>query len=216
MNLAYRALESDNLRQVRDLLTKHIPAAGESDLRGFEWRYLWKQSQGDHLFTLGKSATSNMNTAAFTPDGKSLITTGFGTEMSVWDIASRKEVASAFTGHPSTVLSVAPSPDGRFIATASDEAVIVCDAKTLEPVQELYGARYFAAFSSDGMFLLTLRKVVLVCGRQAPGHRSKISTSPRFDRAIPQTESLSDTGRELPSFPIAACSRSPSRKRLEF
>jgi serine/threonine-protein kinase len=37
-----RALEQDNRRQALDLLRRQIPKPGEPDLRGFEWRYLWR------------------------------------------------------------------------------------------------------------------------------------------------------------------------------
>ena len=39
--------------QARRVLAGLRPQAGEEDLRGFEWRYFWSESQGDQLATLG-------------------------------------------------------------------------------------------------------------------------------------------------------------------
>jgi hypothetical protein len=48
-------LAEDDLNRARELLAKQIPAPGETnDLRGFEWRYLWQQSQSAELTTLGQ------------------------------------------------------------------------------------------------------------------------------------------------------------------
>src|SRR5690606_3613014 len=42
---AQRALENHDLGTARQLLEAHRPAASQSDLRGFEWRYLWGKSR---------------------------------------------------------------------------------------------------------------------------------------------------------------------------
>jgi len=42
MNLVKQVWEEGNVRRARDLLRTHIPKFGQSDLRGFEWRYLWR------------------------------------------------------------------------------------------------------------------------------------------------------------------------------
>src|SRR5262249_39937591 len=47
MRVAVLALEQQNLGHADDLLRKYLPKRGEEDLRGFEWRYLWQQCQGD-------------------------------------------------------------------------------------------------------------------------------------------------------------------------
>ncbi len=42
MNLASQAWSTNNLAQLRELLIAHIPAKGEEDMRGFEWKYFWR------------------------------------------------------------------------------------------------------------------------------------------------------------------------------
>jgi WD40 repeat protein len=51
MNLAHLAWEEGNLQRAQKLLLGHVPQAGKEDLRGFEWRYLWKLCQDESHFT---------------------------------------------------------------------------------------------------------------------------------------------------------------------
>jgi eukaryotic-like serine/threonine-protein kinase len=52
MHLVQRALELNDLGRAVRLLDRYRPEAGEEDLRGWEWRYLWKQVQPDALYSL--------------------------------------------------------------------------------------------------------------------------------------------------------------------
>jgi len=52
MNLANQAVEMNNLGRAWTLLNRYRPEAGEKDLRGWEWRYLWGRCQSDALFQL--------------------------------------------------------------------------------------------------------------------------------------------------------------------
>jgi WD40 repeat protein len=45
MGLVQDALRGNNLAQAREVLLRHRPRAGESDFRGWEWRYLWEASR---------------------------------------------------------------------------------------------------------------------------------------------------------------------------
>lgn len=67
INVAFQALAENNLGRARDLLGRQRPKAGQEDLRGFEWRYLWQLCQGDELETFHDDRASG---AAFSPDGK--------------------------------------------------------------------------------------------------------------------------------------------------
>jgi WD40 repeat protein/predicted Ser/Thr protein kinase len=51
MNLAHQAWKDGSLQRAEDLLRAHLPLAGEEDLRGFEWRYLWGLCQDESRFT---------------------------------------------------------------------------------------------------------------------------------------------------------------------
>src|SRR5207244_782625 len=70
MNLAQHAWEAGGIGRVLELLEQHRPKAGESDLRGFEWYYLYRLCHAD-LLTL-KGHTGWVTSVAFSPDGKRL------------------------------------------------------------------------------------------------------------------------------------------------
>lgn len=72
MLAAQRALEQRDLGTARLLLEAHRPAAGKSDLRGFEWRYLWSQARGQSYATLNPTGRGNVVALQFSPDGKRL------------------------------------------------------------------------------------------------------------------------------------------------
>jgi WD40 repeat protein len=56
--------------------------------------------------------------AAFSADGKYVLSSGVDGIARLWDVVSGNEVRR-FTGHTNEVESVAFSPDGRYILTAS-------------------------------------------------------------------------------------------------
>lgn len=66
--LAGRSLREGNVGLARATLSRHIPADGSPDLRGFEWRHFWRRTQGDQLRVLDGLATSP-SAVAVSPDG---------------------------------------------------------------------------------------------------------------------------------------------------
>ncbi len=96
--------------------------------------------------------------AAFSPDGRLLVSVGEDNKVIVWDFARRERLAT-FNDHTDWVTSVAFSPDGKWFATASyDKTVIVWDAARLEKAATLRGHREkvcAVAFSPDGRLLVS-------------------------------------------------------------
>jgi WD40 repeat protein len=139
---------------VRELLDQHRPKLGEPDRRHFEWHYLHRLCHSD-LLTL-KGQTANVNSVAFSPDGKRLASASDGTwdrtkkayvggEVKVWDAQTGQELLS-LKGHTGAVGSVAFSPDGKRLAGGST----VWDAQTGQELLTIQGASGSVAFSPDG------------------------------------------------------------------
>jgi WD40 repeat protein/serine/threonine protein kinase len=105
--------------------------------------------------------TAAVRRAAFSPDGRLLVSVGEDNKVIVWDFA-RREMLKKFDGHTDWVISVTFSPDGKWFATASyDRTVIVWDAARLEKAATLRGHREgvcAVAFSPDGRLLVSAAK----------------------------------------------------------
>ncbi len=74
MNLARHAWDEGNLALVGQLLERHRPKPGETDLRGFEWHYIHRLPHRD-LRTV-KAHAGGATNVAWTPDGKRLVSIG--------------------------------------------------------------------------------------------------------------------------------------------
>ena len=64
--------------------------------------------------------SDSVRSAAYSPDGKFIVSASSDRTARVWDAATHQSVAE-LKGHSDSVLSAAYSPDGKFIVTASDD-----------------------------------------------------------------------------------------------
>ncbi len=73
--------------------------------------------------------------AAFSPDGKRIVTASDDNTARLWDAATGEAIGAPFIGHDERVLSAAFSPDGKRIVTASlDGTARIWDAETGQQV----------------------------------------------------------------------------------
>jgi serine/threonine protein kinase len=68
MSLARQALAQNNFSSAREKLLAHLPKKGWADLRGWEWRLLWKLGQPDNARSF--NAGDSVHALALSPDGK--------------------------------------------------------------------------------------------------------------------------------------------------
>ncbi len=151
---------SNVTRNMEQLLEAYIPEDGQSDLRGFEWHYLW------HLAHPGLDGTTFEETATlrghegtvfsveFAPTGNQIASAGADRTARIWDAVSGQTI-HVLRGHSDDVNKVRFSPDGRLLATASDDhtAKIYDLENNAEELQTLSGHEAWVTaitFSPDG------------------------------------------------------------------
>jgi eukaryotic-like serine/threonine-protein kinase len=189
INLAQQALAINNFGRAQQLLDRQRPEFGvpalagsdsnrisqstvrlkaelQTDLRGWEWRYLWKQCQSDALFTLCQE-TNEIGSLAVSADGKWMaVGESRKGDLSIWDLQTRQRIVRL------------PAPgDGQFRAAFSPRegllafsvtrslwttnpqySIRLWSSKTREIVAEelpLQGFCMGLAFSDDGQTLVT-------------------------------------------------------------
>jgi WD40 repeat protein len=117
-----------------------------------------KRSLRSQLIAVMRGHTATVMSAAFSPDGKFVVTASADSTARLWD-AKTGQLVAELRGHTAKVMSAAFSPDGKFVVTASlDGTARVWDAKEGQTVAELRGHRgpvWTAAFGPDGKFVVT-------------------------------------------------------------
>ena len=162
VNQAHYDWQAGNYAQAFHSLRQHIPNGATPELRGFEWRHLWKLSRGNYSFKLPQH-NQVVGSLMFSPDGRALaVFTWDKTDtLKVWDLNTKRERfripdAASFGGF---------SANGKWlIAGGADGTVRVLDAETGKLMFPIPRVGDIVAFGPDGNSVVALdtNRVVLV------------------------------------------------------
>jgi WD40 repeat protein len=153
MNLVLQAWDGGSLSRAQELLRKHVPGPNESDLRGFEWRYLWKLCQDESQLTITGAVDS-----VIVPRGKGIVVASGSRGVRLLNADARQELLRIEAEPQQEITSSACPALAADVMATGDSAGVVCvwnlQTKALlnrfqaypRPVQVL-------AFSPDGRFL---------------------------------------------------------------
>lgn len=160
MNLAQRALEANDERTAKRLLDNHRPdGKSATDLRGWEWRYLWQLCQADESVSL-QTNSGSIGTVAISQDGRVMAVKTKGDKVAVWDLTT-KRLTTKLPGSASIEI-LGLSPGGSLLAVGSRDArgeqtVEVWDvqARRIGNTLRQPSQPRSLAFSPDGQLLAT-------------------------------------------------------------
>lgn len=181
---AQQALEAGNYGLTLHFLNQHKPTAGQPDLRDWEWRYFRAQARPEALFRVGRHPLV-VSALTFSPDGARLASGGSEGEVKLWDLTSRREIATR--QHRGSVDALAFSANGRLLASGGGDGEIrVWDGATLTETTASLGG----AFSRD------LNFPVGEPGR-SENRRDDVEAVPGFKAPPGQEAGRSRAGRQV-------------------
>ena len=178
---------------------RHVIVGGGEDSRKEKSNAnvkLWGLPTGNVLWHLDPGVTPSF-VMLWTPDGKSLITSGPENTLKVWDVATRNE-RLVLKGHESRVEDATLSPDGKLLAADSGETARLwdlTDGKELALFPEHSNMGGDLQFSPDGKTLAVFLKDHSLCLWDVPTRKPRLRL--RAARSVGDHCRFSPDGRTL-------------------
>ncbi len=148
MNLDVTDWDEANVERCGQLLRRHIPTAGSTDHRGFEWYYLWHRWQKNDQTPI-VFQDELLESIALSPD-ESILASGCHDGSIVLLNATSGVEIRRWKAHPYRVPAICFSSDGQTLVSAStDHEVTLWDVDSGQPIRRLSGARAIAASPDD-------------------------------------------------------------------
>ena len=156
INLTHQAWKDGHLERAQNLLSLQRPERSQTDLRGFEWRYLWKLCQDESRLTLATFVERSVpwwegRAIVFSADGSKLAIAD-GMTVRVWEYPSRHELTPLrVQGERVTALAFSPT-DKNSLAIGDGDTIVLWDLTSNGPpsVFAKNTAVEALAFSPDG------------------------------------------------------------------
>src|SRR5205085_2915677 len=159
INLAYQAWLQSNLGKARRLLARTRPVAGQEDLRGWEWRYLWGLTRADDSIEVARFNGGVLH-VAFMDNDRSVAVglTGYSAEERgnfLFDVGTGRLTNRRAFGRTQTAVS-AYLPAKKWVLSSFVESnrwgVLVLNGATLEEIKRLPTSSFIKAIavSRDG------------------------------------------------------------------
>ena len=166
MNLVQRALAANDVKLAVNLLNKHRPAESSlatrhpslaTDLRGWEWRYLWQLCQADACVRL-QTNSGSIGQVALSQDGKVLAVENGRDKVALWDLTTKRQMTELSGSTSIRQLALSATGDRLAVSTLNalgEPTVEVWDvpASVVRATFDLTVPIKSLAFSPDGTLL---------------------------------------------------------------
>ena len=123
MHSAMAAREQSDVGRTLELLERHRPTPGQTDLRGFEWNYLWRQCHDDRLL-LTINQPAEVESVAFSHNGQIVATGSHDGFVRLWSATTGQLIHELSVHHP-LAKTVAFSPDDHLLAATRDTDSVI-------------------------------------------------------------------------------------------
>ena len=105
MSLVQQAIDQRRISYALQLLLAHRPAAGQVDVRGWEWRYLWDLSRSQPVIPLARH-DGKIHGINVSPDGRWIVSADSTGVLKLWSVPEKREVLTLQDcGGPAPALS---------------------------------------------------------------------------------------------------------------